>query len=119
MSAAEGVETKNPHRFSWQQTMLRIKDPKISVPFYQQHFGFTLIHKYDFPQYKFSLYFLAILPDGEEYTLTPGSQEAADYLWTMNGVCLELTHNYGTEDDPNYKVNNGNVEPHRGFGHLA
>lgn len=35
----------NPHRFSWQQTMLRIKDPKISVPFYENHFGFKLIHR--------------------------------------------------------------------------
>ncbi|RYG96146.1 hypothetical protein EON65_54860 [archaeon] len=65
-----------------------------------------MIHSYDFPEYKFSLYFLAILPEGEEYALTPGTPEAADYLWTMKGVCLELTHNYGTEDDPNYKVRN-------------
>jgi hypothetical protein len=28
------------------QTMLRIKDPNISVPFYQTNFGFQLIHKY-------------------------------------------------------------------------
>lgn len=32
---------------------------------------------------------------------------------------LELTHNYGTENDPNYTVSNGNTEPHRGFGHIA
>ena len=55
---------RNPHNFSWQQTMLRIKDPLVSVPFYQTHFGFKLIHKYDFPQWKFSLYFMAILPEG-------------------------------------------------------
>ena len=35
------------------------------------------------------------------------------------GVVLELTHNHGTENDPTFKVNNGNVEPNRGFGHLA
>lgn len=35
---------KNVHKFSWQQTMLRIKDPKLSVPFYERNFGFTLIH---------------------------------------------------------------------------
>lgn len=35
----------NPHHFSWQQTMLRIKDPKVSVPFYENHFGFKLIHR--------------------------------------------------------------------------
>ena len=45
------VKAANPHNFSWQQTMLRIKDPKKSVPFYKDHFGFTLIHQYDFPQW--------------------------------------------------------------------
>jgi len=108
----------NPHNFSWQQTMLRIKDPKLSVPFYQEHFGFTLIHTYDFPQWSFALYFLAILPEGEVVP-APGTPESEEYLWTMNGTCLELTHNYGTENDPTFQVNNGNVEPYRGFGHIA
>ena len=27
-----------------QQTMIRIKDPKISIPFYEKNFGFRLIH---------------------------------------------------------------------------
>lgn len=35
------------------------------------------------------------------------------------GVVLELTHNHGSESDATFRVNNGNVEPHRGFGHLA
>ena len=30
-----------------------------------------------------------------------------------------MTHNHGTEKDPKFKVNNGNVEPYRGFGHIA
>eukprot|EP00286_Rhodomonas_abbreviata_P027268 CAMPEP_0181307172 /NCGR_PEP_ID=MMETSP1101-20121128/10724_1 /TAXON_ID=46948 /ORGANISM="Rhodomonas abbreviata, Strain Caron Lab Isolate" /LENGTH=340 /DNA_ID=CAMNT_0023413343 /DNA_START=73 /DNA_END=1095 /DNA_ORIENTATION=+ len=100
--------------------MLRIKDPKLSVPFYVDNFGFTLIHKYDFPQWKFSLYFLATLSEEERSALpevgTPASEQL---LWSMKGVCLELTHNHGTEDDPDFKVSSGNVEPLRGFGHLA
>ena len=40
-------DNSNPLNFSWQQTMLRIKDPNISVPFYERHFGFKLLHKYD------------------------------------------------------------------------
>lgn len=98
--------------------MLRIKDPKVSVPFYENHFGFKLIHTYDFPQWNFSLYFLAILPAGQDYP-TPGTPESEKFLWSMKHVCLELTHNYGSENDPEFKVNNGNVEPFRGFGHLA
>lgn len=34
-------------------------------------------------------------------------------------MCLELTHNYGSEVDGDFKVNSGNAEPYRGFGHIA
>ena len=97
--------------------MLRIKDPAKSLPFYTDLLGFTLIDKFDFPQYKFSLYFLTTLPEGEEYTLTPGTQESHDYLWSMEGVALELTHNHGTEDDDS-TYHAGNAEKD-GFGHIA
>lgn len=30
-----------------------------------------------------------------------------------------LSDNYGTENDPNYKINNGNQDPHKGFGHTC
>jgi lactoylglutathione lyase len=62
------------------------------------------LNRYDFPQWSFALYFLAILPEDEEFTLTPGTPESEAYLWTMKGVCLELTHNYGTENNENFKV---------------
>jgi hypothetical protein len=45
--------------------------------------GHSISRRLDFPQYDFSLYFMTTLPEGEEYTLTPGTQEAHDYLWTM------------------------------------
>ena len=70
--------------FSWQQTMLRIKDPKVSIPFYEQNFGFTLIHTYKFDQWDFSLFFLAILRREVVETLPPpGTKESAAFLWTM------------------------------------
>lgn len=37
----------------------------------------------------------------------------------MNPRPKELTHNYGTENDPNYKIANGNSDPGRGFGHVC
>ena len=107
------------HKFSWQQTMLRIKNPKVSIPYYETMFGFTLIHYYNFPQWNFSLYFLEIMPEGSSYNLEPGTKESEDYLWSMTGTCLELTHNHGSETDDTFMVNNGNIEPNRGFGHLA
>jgi lactoylglutathione lyase len=97
---------------------LRIKDPKEAVPFFVENFGFKLLHKYDFPQWSFALYFL-IIPRDDEILPEPCTEASEAYLWTMSGSCLELTHNYGSEVDPDFKVNNGNVEPHRGFGHIA
>jgi lactoylglutathione lyase len=94
--------------------MLRITDPEKSVKYYTENFGMTLVDKFDFPQYSFSLYFLTTIPDGEKYNLTPGTQEAHDFLWSMDGVALELTHNY----NPQHKYHPGNEE-RDGFGHIA
>lgn len=107
-----------PGRPTWQQTMLRIKDPTKTIPFYTDLLGFTLIDKFDFPQWEFSLYFLTTLPEGETYDLIPGTKEAHDYLWNMEGVALELTHNYGTEEDGDFAYYPGNKEKD-GFGHIA
>ena len=106
-----------PGRPIWQQTMLRIRDPSKSIAFYKDIMGMTLIDKFDFPQYKFSLYFLTTLPENETYDLIPGTQESHDYLWTMNRVTLELTHNHGTEKSDE-KYHPGNEEGD-GFGHVA
>ena len=31
--------------FSWQQTMLRVKNPDLSVSFYERHFGMKLVRQ--------------------------------------------------------------------------
>jgi lactoylglutathione lyase len=80
-----------------------------SVKFYS-FLGLSQVNKLSFPDNKFDLYFLAY--DGPT-ALSKGVH------WTARPGILELTHNYGSESDPNFKVNNGNVEPHRGFGHIA
>jgi len=98
---AAAIKALNP---SWQQTMLRVKDYKKSLSFYQDTMGMTLIDILRFPEFKFDLYFLATLPKDEPYSLTPGTDEAHKYLWSMKGTTLELTHNYGTEDDASQKV---------------
>lgn len=80
------------------------------VEFYN-FLGLNQIQHLDFPEAKFSLYFLAY--NGAN------SLQGGDRHFTDRNAVLELTHNYGTENDPNYSVVNGNTEPYRGFGHIA
>tara|TARA_R110002050_G_scaffold284286_1_gene433370 strand:- start:332 stop:817 length:486 start_codon:yes stop_codon:yes gene_type:complete len=44
--------------FNLSQTMLRVKDPKKSLKFYEEHFGMRRLCERHFPDSKFSLYFL-------------------------------------------------------------
>ena len=62
-----------------QQTMLRIKNPKASLDFYTRVLGFTLVFHSDFPQWGFTVYFLAYLPPGldKESFLAKGGFPAA------------------------------------------
>lgn len=96
-------------------TMLRVKDPKISLDFYSRVLGMKLLRKVDFPDWKFSLYFLAYLPDGSE--IPSNDAEKSAFVARREGV-LELTHNWGTEDQEKTPYHNGNSEP-RGFGHIC
>lgn len=81
--------------------MLRVRDPQASLAFYRDHLGMELIGQRDFPDAKFSLYFLSF----------PGTEAS-------EGV-LELTHNHGTESDPHFAgYHDGNADP-RGFGHIC
>lgn len=86
-----------------------MKDPKRSVEFYE-FLGMKVINKIPNPDAKFDLYFLA-------YD-SPKAVSAGSH-WTDREGIIELTHNHGTENDPNYKITNGNTEPHKGFGHVA
>lgn len=98
-----------------QQTMFRVKDPKVSLDFYSRVLGMSLLKRLDFPEMKFSLYFL-----GYENTSLAPSNPTERTVWTFGQkATLELTHNWGTENDPEFKgYHNGNSEP-RGFGHIG
>eukprot|EP00933_Yihiella_yeosuensis_P082483 TRINITY_DN96386_c0_g1_i1.p1 TRINITY_DN96386_c0_g1~~TRINITY_DN96386_c0_g1_i1.p1 ORF type:complete len:360 (-),score=87.66 TRINITY_DN96386_c0_g1_i1:341-1420(-) len=119
----------------FQQTMLRIKDPKVSVPFYEKHFGMKLVHWIRFDEFKFTVYFLERQREGQaspDCSLESTSVDCEKYLNNMDGSTIELTHNHGTENDDNFKVWNGNTgkdagegpnyaetPAFRGFGHIA
>ncbi|KAF5106122.1 hypothetical protein DV453_004171 [Geotrichum candidum] len=94
--------------FQFNHTMFRVKDPKRSVEFYEKNFGMKLYGQFKFAKFKFDNYYLGV----------EGAAPAGAGWWERNGI-LELAHNYGTENDETYTLNNGNVEPHRGFGHIC
>eukprot|EP01018_Ginkgo_biloba_P033637 Gb_39907 [translate_table: standard] len=98
-----------------QQTMFRIKDPKVTLDFYSRVLGMKLLKRLDFPEMKFSLYFM-----GYEDTNAAPTDPVERTVWTFSQkATIELTHNWGTESDPDFKgYHNGNSEP-RGFGHIG
>ncbi|XP_053426728.1 lactoylglutathione lyase [Nycticebus coucang] len=100
--------------FLLQQTMLRIKDPKKSLDFYTRVLGMTLLEKLDFPTMKFSLYFLAY---EDKNDIPKDKDEKVSWVFSRKAT-LELTHNWGTEDDEAQSYHNGNSDP-RGFGHIG
>lgn len=102
--------------FVMNQTMLRIKDPQKSVQFYTDVLGMTLLDRYNFDAMKFSLYFFGY-PDAADGEIP--DEPTARTTWVFGRkALLELTHNWGTEDDAEFSHHNGNDDP-RGFGHIG
>lgn len=81
----------------------------VLVDFYE-HLGMKLIRKIEQPEAKFDLYFMGY---DSPQAVSHGNH------WSDREGLIELTHNYGTENDPEYKVTTGNAEPYRGFGHTC
>ena len=111
VTATPDAATQN---FVFNHTMLRVKDITRSLDFYTRVLGFSLVEKRDFPDAEFSLYFLALVNKAE----IPADDSArTEWMKSIPGI-LELTHNYGTENDAEFAYHNGNSDP-RGFGHIC
>jgi len=95
------------------QTMLRIRDPEVTVAFYRDVLGMRLLDRYDFEAMEFSLYFMGY----SDATLPENAAERARWVFSQPAL-VELTHNWGTESDPDFAYHNGNDDP-RGFGHIG
>lgn len=81
----------------------------LTVQFYEL-LGLSVVQKLSFPENKFDLYFLGID--------SPGSPSHGKFTFDRQGL-IELTHNYGTESDDNYRVSSGNENPYLGFSHVS
>ena len=102
--------------FVLNHSMLRVKSPQVALDFYTRVLGMRLLRKLDFPEMSFSLYFLHRALPGD----TAPPQDAGERMaWTFaqRGI-LELTHNWGSENDEAFKYHDGNAKP-QGFGHIC
>lgn len=98
------------------QTMLRVRDPEVSVAFYRDILGMSLLGRFDFEAMEFSLYFMGYLDAGE--TIPEDEAERARWLFARPAL-VELTHNWGTEKDAAFAgYHDGNAAP-QGFGHIG
>jgi lactoylglutathione lyase len=100
-------ESTVTNKYTFAQTMIRIKDPVKSLEFYRDILGMTLVRETTLgagTDWAFSLYFLAHMPAEEAARLPPpDSGEAGEAIRHMFRPMLELTHNHGTENDASFK----------------
>ena len=115
---AEGVQpiSAQTSGYTFNHTMLRVKDPVKSLAFYTGVLGMTLLAVKKFPAMGFDLYFLAKLTESERDNL-PVGDDLEIFAFRQRGI-LELTHNYGTETQADFSYHDGNGEP-QGFGHIC
>jgi len=110
------MTTSATNGYVMNQTMLRIRDPKVSLPFYQDTLGMTLLGKFDFSDMNFSLYFMGYLDDAD--VIPEDAGERSEWIFGRPAL-IELTHNWGTESDPEFiGYHDGNQQP-QGFGHIG
>lgn len=102
--------------FVFNQTMLRIKDPARTLAFYRNVLGMELLKQLDFVDMKFSLFFLGYVEEGKDQ-VPSDPVERTSYAFSLPAL-LELTHNWGTENEEGEPYHNGNSDP-RGFGHIG
>ena len=66
--------------FVFNHSMLRVKDPQVALDFYTRVMGMRVLRKLDFPEMKFSLYFLHRSAEGDEAPEDVGERTA----WTFS-----------------------------------
>lgn len=91
--------------------MQRVKDGAKSKAFYCDLLGMTCVNEYKFDT--FSLIFL------ESFTGAKVPEEGGKYVTTVGPAKLELTYNYGNENNPDFKMDNLDGKPNQGYKGLT
>ena len=103
--------------YVFNQTMVRVRDPKLSLDFYTRIMGKILCRKLDFSYMKFTFCFLSVTGDVDVHNVPDDENKRTTWTFSQRAM-LELTHNWGTENDRDFSYHNGNSEP-QGFGHIG
>jgi lactoylglutathione lyase len=106
------VAQTDPSTYRLNHTMVRVKSADVSLKFYQEVMGMTLLRTFEQKEAAFNLYFL-----GYPASNQPMKEGAQIPLLEWEGL-LELTWNYGTESQEGRVYHDGNSEP-KGFGHIC
>lgn len=127
-SSSEVVPVVGPNPV-YAQCMLRINDPPASHAFYHDFLGMRLLTRFDFPDFRFSLFFYAYT---SAHTPDQGEPQPAraDWLWARREPTIELTWNWtadtyeasvagvGTVSPEEVYVNGNEAGSPRGFGYI-
>lgn len=98
--------------------MRRVRDPEPALDFYTRILGMTLLSKLDFEQFSFTNYYLGYTTATERAAAPSSEPDRTKQMFARQSV-LELTHNWGTEDDEGFAgYHNGNSDP-KGYGHIC
>ena len=110
-------ETKSLLKPFWYASCYRVRDMSTSVNFFVEHFKMCLIHQLVDNNI---LYSFLISPKHGEH-LKKSNHACQDSLPAalLERACLILRAATSQELAYTEKMNNGNEEPHRGFGHIA
>jgi lactoylglutathione lyase len=113
LEKTEGVKETNTQSYRLNHSMIRVKDADMSLKFYQEVMGMTLMRTSENKSANFNLYFLGYGPAPKE----EDSANSVNPVARHEGI-LELTWNYGTEKEEGKVYHDGNSEP-QGFGHIC
>ncbi|XP_053992981.1 uncharacterized protein LOC128884028 isoform X3 [Hylaeus volcanicus] len=105
------VDRCNP---SWYGTCFRVKNMEESVAFYVQNFHMRLIEQKTENE---DVYSVLISPKQSDVSQISSCMAVRSLL--QNTVSLNLRYSNNQDDAAYEEMNNGNVEPYRGFGHIA
>ncbi len=80
---------------------LRVKDPQVSIAFYQNMLSMRLLSRQEVPSRKMTLYFLACTDD-VLLDKDIDSIHNREWLWKRPYTVLEFQHIWGTEEDKSF-----------------